>query len=71
MSNVERKPRFLHDPTRIGCLSFALRGEGHVVPASKEVELVPRTLAVAEENKISKHVAIVGEVGFVGYFDPE
>lgn len=40
------------------------------MPASKEVELVPRTLAVAEKNKISKHVAIVGEAGLVGYFSP-
>ena len=63
MSHVEREPCILHDPTGIGSFGFALWRQGHVVPASKEVQLVPRTLAVAEENEFSKHGDIVGREG--------
>ena len=69
MGNIKGEPCVFHDSASIGGLGLTLGGKGHVVPASEEVELVPRTLAVAKENKISKHDAIVGEAGFAGYFD--
>ena len=71
MGHVKGQPRIFHDPACVGGFGFSLGGGGHIVPASKEVELVPRTLAVAEENEISKRVAIVGEAGFRGYFHPK
>ncbi len=59
MGHIERKFRRLHDLAGFCGLGLALGREGHIVPASKEIQFVPRTLAVAEEDKISKHVAIV------------
>jgi hypothetical protein len=61
MGHVEGETSFFHDPASISSFCLALGRQGHVVPASKEVQLVPRTLAVAEENKISEHVDIVGD----------
>ena len=61
MGYIKCEARRLHDPAGFCGLGLALGREGHVVPAGKEVQFVPRTLAVAEENKISKHVDIVGD----------
>ena len=59
MGHIECEACRLHHSAGFCGLGLALGREGHVVPASKEVQFVPRTLAVAEEDKISKHIAIV------------
>jgi hypothetical protein len=59
MSDIKGKSGGLHDLAGLGGLALALGRKGHIVPSSKEVQFVPRTLAVAEEDKISKHIAIV------------
>jgi hypothetical protein len=60
MSHIECEPRRFHNPAGFCGFGLALGRKGHIVPASKEVQFVPRTLTVAKEDKISKHVAIVG-----------
>jgi hypothetical protein len=59
MGDIKGKSGGLHDLAGFSGLALALGRKGHIVPASKEVQFVPRTLAVAEEDKISKHIAIV------------
>ena len=60
MGHIKCEARRLHDLAGFCGFCLTLGREGHVVPASKEVQFVPRTLAVAEEDEISKHLAIVG-----------
>jgi len=48
------------DPSRL-CFGNALWGERHVVPASKEIQLIPCALAVSKDDQRSGHVQIVGQ----------
>jgi hypothetical protein len=59
MSHVEDQARLFHGATGLGRLGFPERREGHIVPASKEVQFIPGTLTMAEKDKFSEHVAIV------------
>jgi hypothetical protein len=43
------------------CLVSSLWGEGHIVPASKEIQLVPGALAVSKDDQRSWHAQIVGQ----------
>jgi len=68
MGNVKGEPSLFHHPARVGRFGFAFGGQGHIVPASKEVEFIPRALAVAEEDEISEHGVIVGRTMNQGEF---
>ena len=60
MRYVENKAGGSHGWARRGCFLFALGRKGHVMPASKEVQFIPGTLTVAEEDEIAEHIFIVG-----------
>ena len=63
MGHVESESAGFHHSAGLFSLGFPLWGKGHVVPAGEEVQFIPRTLTVAEEDEISEHIAIVGPEG--------
>ena len=48
------------DPSGL-CFGNALWGERHIVPASKEIQLVPCALTVSKDDQGSRHVQMVGQ----------
>jgi hypothetical protein len=60
MSDIEYQASCGHGGASCRRLAFALSRQGHVVPASKEVQFIPRTLTVAKEDEIAEHTFIVG-----------
>ena len=55
VGNVEGQPGFLHGHPCGACLANSLFGQFHVVPASEQIELIPRALAVAKKDKGAGH----------------
>jgi hypothetical protein len=55
VSHVEIQPGFGHGDAGLGGFGQALVGQGHIVPAGEEVLLIPRALAVAEDDEGAGH----------------
>ena len=55
MGNVEGQPSLLHGRPGGACFTHSLFGQFHVVPASEQIELIPRALAVAKKDKGAGH----------------
>ena len=56
MLSIEIQPRFKHGATRSNGFAAAFVGELHIVPARKEIFLVPGTFTMAQDHKCSSHV---------------
>ena len=59
MGNIEDQPGLFHGAPSSPSFLGPLGRQGHIVPASKEIEFIPGALTMAKEDKFSEHEPIV------------